>query len=66
MFILATKLYRSDMVSDEVSHQAIFDGIASGDPDLAEEIVRKHINDAGTSLVRRMEELGKIDHDHSE
>jgi DNA-binding GntR family transcriptional regulator len=66
MFILTTKLYRSDMVSDEVSHQSIFDGIASGDPGLAEEIVRKHINDAGSSLVRRMEELGEIDHAHFE
>jgi len=56
MFILNTKLYRSDMVSDEVSHQAIFDGIASGDPGAAEEIVRKHIYDAGTSLLNRMEE----------
>lgn len=58
MFILTTKLYRSDMVSDEVSHQAIFDGIAAGNPLVAEEIVRKHINDAGSSLLRRMEELG--------
>jgi DNA-binding GntR family transcriptional regulator len=65
MFILTTKLYRSDMVSDEVSHQAIFDGIANGDPFLAEEIVRKHINDAGTSLVKRMEEIGHL-HDNLE
>jgi len=56
MFILNTKLYRSDMVSDEASHQAIFDGIAIGDPQAAEEIVRKHIYDAGTSLLKRMEE----------
>lgn len=62
MFILTTKLYRSDMVSDEVSHQSIFDGIASGDPLLAEAIVRKHITDAGTSLVRRMEEIGDIEY----
>jgi DNA-binding GntR family transcriptional regulator len=60
MFILTTKLYRSDMVSDEVSHQAIFDGILSGDPVFAEEIVRKHITDAGTSLMKRMEEIGDI------
>ena len=56
MFILNTKLYRSDMVSDEASHQAIFDGIAAGDPQAAGEIVRKHIVDAGTSLLNRMEE----------
>lgn len=59
MFILTTKLYRSDMVSDEVSHQAIFDGIATGNPALAEDIVRKHINDAGSSLVRRMAEIDR-------
>ena len=57
MFILSTKLYKSDMISDEVSHQAIYEGICSGNPQLAEEIVRKHITDAGTSLVKRMEEL---------
>jgi len=56
VFILNTKLYRSDMVSDEVSHRAIFDGIAAGDPQAAEEIVRQHIYDAGTSLLKRMEE----------
>lgn len=59
MFILSTKLYQSDMLSDEVTHQAIFEGIRSGDPPLAEEIVRKHITDAGTSLLSRMQaELG--------
>ncbi|MCS6907000.1 MAG: GntR family transcriptional regulator [Anaerolineales bacterium] len=60
MFILSTKLYQSDMISDEVSHQAVFEGIRSGDPQLAEEILRKHITDAGTSLLQRMEsETGK-------
>ena len=57
MLILNTKLYRSDMVSDEVSHQSIFDGILSGDPEVAEEVVRQHINDAGSSLIKRMEEI---------
>lgn len=57
MFILNTKLYRSDMVPDAVSHQAIYDGIASGDKKLAENIVRQHIYDAGSSLLKRMEEI---------
>lgn len=57
IFILSTKLYQSDMISDEVSHQAIFEGIRSGNPQFAEDIVRKHITDAGVSLLRRMEEL---------
>lgn len=60
MFILSTKLYQSDMISDEVTHQAIYEGIISGNPQLAEEIVRKHITDAGTSLLKRMaSELGE-------
>lgn len=60
MFILNTKLYRSDMVPDDVSHQAICDGIMSGDADLAAEMVRKHITDAGSSLVRRMQEAERV------
>jgi DNA-binding GntR family transcriptional regulator len=60
MFILNTKLYRSDMVPDDVSHQAIFDGIMSGDAALAAEMVRKHITDAGSSLVKRMQEAERI------
>lgn len=60
MFILNTKLYRSDMVPDDVSHQALYDGILSGDAVLAAEMVRKHIFDAGSSLVRRMQEAEQI------
>lgn len=56
MFILNTKLYRSDMVPDDVSHQAILDGILSGDPEIAEQVVRQHILDAGSSLLTRMQE----------
>ncbi|RCK72681.1 MAG: Transcriptional regulator, GntR family [Anaerolineae bacterium] len=55
MFILSTKLYQSDMISDEVTHQEIFQGICTGDPQLAEAIVRKHITDAGTALLKRMQ-----------
>jgi DNA-binding GntR family transcriptional regulator len=55
MFILNTKLYRSDMVSDEVTHQAIFESIKSGNPQFAEEVIRWHINDAGMALLARME-----------
>ncbi len=62
MFIVSTKLYQSDMISDEVTHQAIYEGILSGNPQVAEEIVRKHITDAGTSLLRRMQsELSEED-----
>jgi DNA-binding GntR family transcriptional regulator len=61
ILIFNTKLYRSDMVPDSVSHRAILEGIRSGDPLAAEEIVRKHIIDAGTSLVKRMEEVNRED-----
>jgi DNA-binding GntR family transcriptional regulator len=57
---LNTKLYRSDMVPDDVSHQALCDGIMSGDAALAAELVRKHISDAGSSLVRRMQEAERV------
>lgn len=60
MFILNTKLYQSDLVTDEISHQRIHDGISSGDPALAEEIIRKHIIDAGSSLLKRMVEANQI------
>jgi DNA-binding GntR family transcriptional regulator len=57
MFILNTKLYQSDMVPDDVSHRSILEGILSGDPDTAEQVVRQHIVDAGSSLLNRMEEI---------
>lgn len=60
MFILNTKLYQSDMVSDQACHQAIFDGIARGDPQSVEAIVRQHITDAGISLVEKMEAYSAI------
>ncbi len=57
VLIFNTKRYRSDKVPDSVSHQAIFEGIRSGNPQAAAEIVRSHIIDAGSSLVKRMEEV---------
>lgn len=60
MFILNTKLYQSDMVTDEISHQKLYDGIVSGDPGLAEEIIKKHIIDAGSWLLTRMVEEVQI------
>lgn len=57
LFMLHTKLYRSDLVSEEHSHGAVLEAIRQGNPAHAEEMVRKHINDAGTSLLSRMEEV---------
>lgn len=54
IFILNTKLYKSEPVPQDISHQAILDGILSNDPAKAEEIVREHITDAGSSLLQRM------------
>jgi DNA-binding GntR family transcriptional regulator len=57
MLILNTKLYHSDITPDDVSHQAILDSIMSGDPEQVEQVVREHILDAGSSLVKRMQEM---------
>lgn len=54
VFILNTKLYHSELEPQDLSHQAILNGILSKDPHVAEEIVRKHITDAGSSLLQRM------------
>jgi len=61
ILIFNTKRYRSDKVPDSVSHQAILEGIRSGDPLVAEEVVRSHIIDAGSSLVKRMEEVQRAE-----
>ena len=57
ILIFNTKRYRSDSVPDSVTHRAILEGIRSGNPAEAEEVVRRHIIDAGSSLVKRMEEV---------
>ena len=61
VLIFNTKMYRSDQVPDSVSHRAIIDGLRSGDPAGAEEIMRNHIIDAGTWLVNRMEEVQRAE-----
>ena len=55
LFILHTKLYRSDLVPDKVSHRTILDAIRTGDPAAAEEAVRQHILEAGHLLISRMD-----------
>jgi DNA-binding GntR family transcriptional regulator len=61
ILIFNTKLYRSDPVPDSVSHRAVLEGLRAGDPAAAEEIIRKHIVDAGSSLVKRMEEVQRAE-----
>jgi DNA-binding GntR family transcriptional regulator len=55
MFILNTILYQSDKQKNDVSHQAVLEAILDGVPEVAEQVVRQHIIDAGGSLVERME-----------
>lgn len=56
LFILNTMIYHSDPVQDEEMHRTILDALRQGDPQHAEEVVRSHIIDTGTALIRRMEE----------
>lgn len=71
LFIIHTKLYRSDLTSDEVSHRAIVAAVRNGHPATAEEVVRRHIIEAGTLLLGRMEgfrrsETPQLERDGSE
>jgi DNA-binding GntR family transcriptional regulator len=54
-FILQTKLYRSDLTSDDVSHGVILAAVCEGDPAYAENILRQHIVESGTSFLDQME-----------
>ena len=54
LFILNTKIFRSDKTRDYVSHLAILNAIKKSDPDSVEEIIKKHITEAGQSLIERM------------
>jgi DNA-binding GntR family transcriptional regulator len=54
LFILNTIIYHSDLERDELTHRVILDAVRAGDPARAEESMRKHINDAGTWLLSRM------------
>jgi len=56
LFILNTKLYDSDMTSDEASHRSVLDSILSGNPEQGETVVREHIQQAGAWLLDRMKQ----------
>lgn len=57
LFMLNTRLYQSDLMPEELSHQIVLDVIREGNPLEAEAILKKHIENAGESLIRRMEEI---------
>jgi DNA-binding GntR family transcriptional regulator len=56
LFILNTMIYQSDPEQDETAHRAILDALREGDATRTEEVVRDHITETGTALVRRLEE----------
>jgi DNA-binding GntR family transcriptional regulator len=60
LFILNTMLYRSDLERDEVTHRSILNAISAGDPMRAEACVHRHIIDAGTYLIRKMEPVKEV------
>jgi DNA-binding GntR family transcriptional regulator len=57
LFVLNTKLYHSDRVSNETVHRDIVEALASGSPSRGEQALRQHIEQSGTWLLRRMEEV---------
>jgi DNA-binding GntR family transcriptional regulator len=53
-FILATKLYESDLEGEAESHLPILRALTSGDPERADLAVRDHITRTGQLLLARM------------
>ena len=66
LFILNTMLYRSDRERDELTHRSILNAISAGDPMRAEACVHRHIIDAGTYLIRKMEPVKGVIADRHE
>ena len=67
LFILNAMPYRSDLERDELTHRSILNAISAGDPVRAEACVHRHIIDAGTYLIRKMEPVkGGITDRHEE
>lgn len=57
LFMLNTRLYQSDPVPEELSHRIVLDVVHQGNPIEAETILKNHIENAGKSLVNRMQEI---------
>ena len=53
-FILATKLYESDLEGEAESHLPVLRALTSGDPERVELAVRDHITRTGQLLLARM------------
>ena len=56
LYILNSQLYYPDLVSAEHSHRMILEAIRQGDSTYAAEVVRKHLNEGGMSLLTLTEE----------
>ena len=52
-FIILSNLHKGDLVSDIESHERLVTALLSGDPDITEREVRKHIEDAATRLLQK-------------
>lgn len=57
LLVFNVHYYKSHEYSDEPSHVEIVDAIRSGDPNLAAETLKHHIDAAGMALLHRMEEV---------
>lgn len=57
--------YKSHGYSDEPSHVEIAEAIRSGDPDLAAQTLKHHIDAAGQALLLRMKEVASTNSDSS-
>lgn len=57
LLVFSVHYYRSHEYSDEPSHIDIAKAIRSGDPNLAAQTLKHHIDAAGKALLLRMEEI---------
>jgi DNA-binding GntR family transcriptional regulator len=53
-FMIFTKIHRSDLQSEAITHQPIYDAVAENDVTKAEEVLRDHIRLAGEALVQKV------------
>lgn len=57
LLVFNVHYYKSHEYSDEPSHIEIADAIQSGDPDIAAQTLKHHIEAAGKALLLRMQEV---------
>jgi DNA-binding GntR family transcriptional regulator len=56
LFVFNVRFHQWDTLPDDPAHYAIFEAIRSGDPDQAEEALRRHILVNGAALLRLLED----------